>query len=233
MTKERRMGFLSQEGLKLIACLTMLLDHSAAVLVSDYELYIWLRGIGRIAFPIYCWLLAEGSHYTRSPGKYALRLAVGMVLSEIPFDFALFGGPTWQHQSVMVTLLLGFGALRLMARCRHFLLKAAAAVPFLFLAEIFCTDYGAYGVLLIAGLALARPYGLLPQTAVTALCCALMPSMEIPLLGMPVSIELFGVLSMAVIALCSGRKATASKAVQWAFYLFYPVHLAILAFIAA
>ena len=56
---------LPQEGLKLIACAAMLLDHIGAVFCSG----IGLRIIGRIAFPIYCFLLAEGIHYTREPRK--------------------------------------------------------------------------------------------------------------------------------------------------------------------
>ena len=78
---------LSQEGLKLVACVTMLMDHIGAVLLPQY---LFLRYIGRIAFPIYCFLLAEGVHYTNNPKKYCLRLGVGTMLSEIPFDLALF-----------------------------------------------------------------------------------------------------------------------------------------------
>ena len=67
---------LSQEWLKLTACATMLVDHVGAVLLPQY---IWLRVLGRIAFPIYCFLLAEGIHYTKNPKKYGLRLGIGVV----------------------------------------------------------------------------------------------------------------------------------------------------------
>lgn len=228
MKLSEKVRLLPQEGLKLIACLTMLLDHSAAVLVRDYELYILLRNVGRIAFPIYCWLLVEGSHHTRSPLKYALRLFAGAVLAELPFDCSLFGGPTWAHQSVMVTLLLGFGALFAMEKCGNLMLKMLILVIFGVLADVFCTDYGGYGVLLIGALELTRSRGLPAQTIAMAVLCALIPSMDIDLFGWNVSMELFGLLAMVPIAFCSGKKATKSKALQWAFYLFYPVHLGIL-----
>ena len=94
---------LSQESLKLIACITMLLDHIGATLVlrmvqgmpmpnDQYRqlvgIYYAFRIIGRIAFPIFCFLLVEGAYRTRNPKKYGLRLFIGMLLSEIPFDLA-------------------------------------------------------------------------------------------------------------------------------------------------
>ena len=56
-------------------------------------------------------------------------------------------------------------------------------------------------------------------------------SVRIPVFGLSIPIEMFAVLSMIPIALYSGRKATSSKAVQWGFYLFYPVHLTVLVFV--
>ena len=236
----RRKG-LSQEGLKLIACLTMLVDHIAAAMAMDYDLYmrmgpqlyLVLRGIGRVAFPIYCFLMAEGAHHTRSPGRYALRLLVGAVLSEIPFDLALFGGIGWAHQSVMVTLLLGFGALWAMKKCGHVLLKLLVALPFILLGDLLMTDYGSYGVLLIVLLGLFRelPLGKLMQCVSICLVCALIPSIHIQVGMFSISLELVGCLSAVPIVLYFGNKQTKNKAVQWAFYLFYPVHLMALALI--
>ena len=130
---------ISQEALKLIACVTMLIDHVGATLVWNYylhnptlELYCFynvLRLIGRVAFPIYCFLLAEGAHYTRNPKKYALRLAVGAALAEIPCDIAFFDGMTLAHSSVMVTLLLGCGMIEAMKRVKGFW-KIVIILPF-------------------------------------------------------------------------------------------------------
>ena len=224
---------ISQEGLKLIACLTMLLDHTAAVLVYDYWPYVVMRGLGRIAFPIYCFLLAEGAHYTKSPGRYALRLLIGALLAEIPFDLALFGHITWDYQSVMVTMLLGFGALWTMGKCERLLLKGLGALPFIFLGDLLRTDYGSYGVLLIAMLGFFRdlPMGKVMQCVSICLVCALIPSLEIQVGIFRVSLELFGIVSIFPMLLYFGKKQTGSKPLQWAFYLFYPVHLAALCFL--
>ena len=98
---------LSGSTLKLIACATMLIDHTGAALVNqiissgslrqnDYEtwqklvyLYKWMRGIGRLAFPIFCFLIVEGFFHTRSVRKYCERMFLFALISEFPFDYAL------------------------------------------------------------------------------------------------------------------------------------------------
>ena len=162
----------SQEGLKIIATVTMLLDHIGAVLVysmyaaaraaGDIQtvnavvpVYQALRIIGRIAFPIYCFLLVEGYHHTRDLRKYVYRLAIGMVLAEIPFDLALSGHIDWTESSVMVTLLLGL-LMVVGMDCMEGWMKLLAIPPFYGIAEALGTDYGGRGILIIAMLALTR-----------------------------------------------------------------------------
>lgn len=220
---------LSQEGLKIIACVTMLIDHIGAVLFPQR---ILLRMIGRIAFPIYCFLLAEGAHYTKNPGKYALRLGIGVLLSELPFDLAFSGGWSWGYQSVMVTLLLGFLALVCMERTENILLKVLAALPFAVLAEVFKTDYGASGVALIAMFGLTRTAPKWVRFLGVLLVLALIPSVSIRIGGIRLSVELLAIFAMAPIFCYSGKKLSSSRGMQWAFYLFYPVHLTVIWLIA-
>jgi len=237
---------LSQEGLKLIACVTMLLDHIGATLVlrmiqelpvrnEQYVLLVWiyygLRIIGRIAFPIYCFLLVEGAYRTRNPKKYGLRLFVGMLLSEITFDlaFSLRGRVCfdWSSNSVMVTLLLGFCMIEAMKRLKGFG-KVAVILPFYLLAEWMHTDYAGLGILVIAVFALTRglPREKLCQTV--ALCLVVYPGARAFLGSVAVNLEWFAVLALIPIFCYDGRKLTHHKAVQWGFYLFYPVHIALL-----
>lgn len=217
---------ISQETLKLIACVTMLLDHIGAMFVRGYT----LRIIGRIAFPIYCFLMAEGAYYTKNPAKYAMRLAIGLLLSEIPFDLALKRGLTWEYQSVMFTMLIGFAALEIVLQSKHDWLSLLTIASACLLAETLHTDYGGFGVLLIVAFGVLRGRFWLQATALAAISF-LMNSARIPFFGTYIAIELFAVFAMVPIALYSGKKAFSGKVdrhLQWAFYMFYPAHLFIL-----
>ena len=226
---------LSQESLKIIACVTMLIDHAGAVFVpsmGNYSLYYAMRIIGRLAFPIYCFLLAEGVAHTRNPVKYGMRLFVGMLLAEIPFDFALFGEFSWAHQSVMVTLLLGFGMAMVMEKLDR--TKLVPVIVFAFLAELFQTDYGAWGIFMIALFVMTRDQKDRNNLQLIGMLiiCWFMNSAAVPIFGIRVPIELFAVLALVPIFLYSGKKSTGSKVVQTIFYLFYPVHLLVLYIVA-
>ncbi|MEG1773614.1 MAG: TraX family protein, partial [Oscillospiraceae bacterium] len=103
MNERPRRG-LSGFSLKLIALASMTVDHAGVVLFEQLE---WMRMVGRLAFPIYAFLLVEGFVHTRHRGRYCLRLGMFALLSEWPFDLAVFGGADMRGQNVFFTLLLG------------------------------------------------------------------------------------------------------------------------------
>lgn len=149
----QRIQILNGFHLKLIAACTMLIDHVGYVLFSDA---LWLRCIGRIAFPLFCFLMAEGCVYTRDRRKYALRLLVFALLSEIPFNLMNTGTP-WDlsHQNVLWTLLAGAllcwlvdWALQKRTAPGLVLTGAVMAAAFCLL-ELANTDYGGWGTLLV------------------------------------------------------------------------------------
>lgn len=225
-------GF-SQEGLKLLACLTMLCDHIGYALIShtgNAALYYLLRIIGRLAFPLYVFLLVEGFSHTRNRPKYFLRLLAGALLAELPYDLMIYGQFSWESQSVMVTLSLGFLALTVMDRVGSIYWKAVAALPFVVLAELACSDYGWQGVLLVVLFAMSREYYArnIIRFGGMLVIFHTMPSVMLPLGGMGIPMQALGALSILFIAGYDGRKLTNSRVVQWAFYLFYPVHMLIL-----
>lgn len=229
---------LSREGLKTVACTAMLIDHIGAVLVLEllrrmetysaelYWAYYILRCIGRMAFPIFCFQLVEGAFYTRDPKKYALRLAIGAVLAEVPFDLTFFGGMTWGHSNVMITLLLGFGMIRGMMRTEG-IRRGLVIVPFYLAAELLHTDYAGKGILLIALFALTR--GMQYEKLLQLVGMVLLGSNAAYYIGnVPIYMDRCKLLALLPIFAYDGRKVSQSKAVQWGFYLFYPVHILVL-----
>ena len=229
---------ISQEGLKLFACVTMLCDHVGHAIVYPMtqesalmaEVYLLLRIIGRLAFPIYCFLLWEGFCHTHSRVRYALRLAAGALLAELPYDLMVSGTFSWENQSVMVTLLLGFAALMVMEQIGNPGWKAVSAIPFALAATWARCDYGWVGILLIALFALSRAYSNrnFIRGAGMLLLFHQMPGSVLMFGQLAIPVQALGALSMLFIANYDGRKQTQSKVVQLGFYLFYPVHMLVL-----
>lgn len=140
MEREAKNAGITGSTLKIIALVTMIIDHIGVViicplcdaslwlddgLVNSYEI---MRTIGRMAFPIYCFLLVEGFKYTHDRTRYAIRLFIFALISEVPFDLAI-NGSVWQmsYNNVFFTLLLGFIAIVLLDKILKFKTNAARA----------------------------------------------------------------------------------------------------------
>lgn len=234
---------ISGTALKYIACITMLIDHigascleagvlrpaldsgvlSAETLTSVplYQLDSVLRFTGRLAFPIFCFLLVEGFTHTHDVKKYLGRMVLFALISEVPFDLAFFRTPFDPgSQNVYWTLALGVLA---MAGLKHFetpegtvgwkgLLCAGGCALAALAAN---TDYNAIGVLIICALYLTRG-DRKRQCIVGAVLFAF---------------EITAPLAFVFIWFYNGQRGRCSKALQKCFYWFYPVHIALLAFI--
>ena len=225
----RRCG-LSGTALKLIACVTMLLDHiGASCIEARYgtaancpagllKFDLILRLIGRLAFPIFCFLLVEGFLHTHDVKQYIRRLLLFGAVSEIPFDMAFFRVPFhWGDQNVYWTLALGVTAMAAMQHFQnaegHLTWKGGlAAVGCALLAELAATDYGAIGVALIAALYLTRN----SRTQQSILGAGMM------------LFELTAPLAFVLTWFYNGQRGRCPQWAKWAFYLFYPVHLVVL-----
>jgi hypothetical protein len=88
-------------ALKIVALSTMIIDHYGAIFQNDIIIF---RIIGRLAFPIYCFLLVEGYYHTSNVKKYAARLLVFAFISEIPFDLAFFGESVLSKSYIIATI---------------------------------------------------------------------------------------------------------------------------------
>ena len=231
----QRIQFLNGFHLKLIAICTMLIDHMGYTLFPGV---MWLRCVGRVAFPIFCFLIAEGCVYTHDRKKYALRLLVFALLSEIPYNL-MNSGMIWDpyDQNVLWTLLLGALVCWLMdwalKKCTplSFMLTGAVMLAAYWLLEIGNTDYGGWGMLLVAVF-----YGVhrAPSGAVVKMIAQAfgLAFFSIGVMGGYLSIELWSLAALVPIWLYNGQRGFSNKAVQYGFYAFYPVHILALSLIA-
>lgn len=218
--------------LKGIAAALMLTDHVGAILLPEV---LALRCVGRLAFPIFAFFIAEGYAHTRDFGRYFRRLAILAVVSEIPFN--LENGTVFDpaRQNVLWTFCLALLTLRgleVLGRERGFgrwagcgLVLAAGFAA----GELLRTDYGGWGVVTVALLQLCRDgkyaklWLLLAMAAVNGLG---MGSMMMPVFGGEMPIQIFAVAALPVIWLYNGQAGP--KGPRRAFYVFYPAHLLVL-----
>lgn len=257
--------------LKLIALITMFIDHVAAVLIwrlyaasysitanmqlsvnikdkmivwvaenQDlvYSMYEWMRYIGRMAFPLYCFLLVEGFLHTRNVAKYAGRLAMFALISEIPFDLAI-SGKWWIYSSnnVFFTLVLGLMAIWALSYIEKFaefwlekkwdpipgkIITLSAGLMVIvgvgaFADMVLFTDYGLGGIVAIAVIYLLRGQRVIAFAASVLALTVITGDIEI--------------LAMFMVYPIMKYDGTRGKNMKWVFYAFYPVHLLMLALI--
>ncbi len=133
--------------LKIIACAAMLIDHiGAAWGITEF------RYIGRLAFPIFAFLLVNGFRHTRSTGKYMLRMAIFAVISEVPYDL-LFSWKwvDFSRQNVFITLFLGLACIAMFdeAKKKSILLAMVPVAVCCAVAMALNCDYSYIGILTV------------------------------------------------------------------------------------
>ncbi|MBE5951872.1 MAG: hypothetical protein E7260_09825 [Lachnospiraceae bacterium] len=239
MKKKNSFSGFSGAFLKWLALISMFLDHVGAVLIKNgiwpqvtgavlggtsfdylpkdyrfwFHCYNILRYTGRLAFPIYCFLLVEGFFHTTDRKKYALRLGALALLSELPYDLAFYNTVfSFQLQNVFFTLLLGLLAIwgfeyiknkRPQSRFLPYLPVLAAMVA----AYVLRTDYDAFGVLLI-----------------TLLYLLIDARKQLCIFGGIVTLwEYTAPLAFVPIFYYNGTRG--KQPPKWFFYGFYPIHL--------
>ncbi len=190
----------------------MLIDHVGAVLFPGELVF---RYIGRISFPIFCFLLTEGARYTRNIRMYMARLGGFAILSEIPYDLAFHGKAfDFEYQNVFFTLLLGVMMMYILERTRELPLKVLEILLVMTAADFLRTDYGYRGILLIALFSLLRE-----KLWLKTICGAVWNFIWNG------SIQGYGALAMIPIALYNGERG---RRMKYFFYIFYPAHLIVL-----
>ena len=217
---ERSRG-LDGGALKGIAAALMLTDHVGAILLPEVPV---LRCVGRLAFPIFAFFIAEGYAHTRDFGRYFRRLAILAVVSEIPFNLENGAVFDLTRQNVLFTFCLALLTLRgleALGRERGFgrwagcglVLAAGFAAGELTVALLYLCRDGKY----------AKLWLLLAMAAVNGLG---MGSLTMPVFGGEMPIQIFAVAALPVIWLYNGQAGP--KGLRRAFYVFYPAHLLVL-----
>lgn len=235
--------------LKLIAIIAMFIDHTGAVIVermllsggasqmndinyilANANLYIIdmvLRLVGRLGFPIFCFLLIEGFQYTRNVKKYAGRLFLFALISEVPFDLGFSGELFYSgYQNVFFTLFTGLLVMigfRLAEEKTEWnkglriFFQLAVLVVGAGIAELLRTDYGAFGVFTIVVMYLFRRN----KVREAVLGCAALTAMSF--------MEITSFFVIIPIHMYNGKRGWNIK---WLFYAFYPLHIFLLYMIA-
>lgn len=185
-----------------------------------------LRYIGRIAFPLFVFLLVEGFVYTHNRMKYALRLLLFALVSEVPFDIANNGKVLeFTHQNVFFTLLIGFLVLMAIDKLSEVLktkwvwvlTTIVIVIAGMALAHLAKTDYDMFGVLSVYACYLLKRYR---KTSFAVVC---------GILTMAQVVEIFAFLGLPIIARYDGTRGKVKC--KYLFYLFYPGHLLFLALV--
>lgn len=209
---------LSGSALKVIAVLSMVTDHCAYYLMEHGTLlYEVMRCFGRIAFPVFAFLIAEGFRHTRNRMKYFLQLLGFAIVSEVPWY--LLNGADGTH-NVLFTLALGVMALAaIKVLKKDGILCGTVILSIAGFATWSGVDYEWRGILMMVVLYLlgnvsnpSFPFGRKAQ-----LFCAFPLMMHYGIVG--------ALLACLVIACYDGTRGfTHGKVAKYGFYAFYPVH---------
>lgn len=245
--KNSKVNSISADYLKWFALITMFIDHTGAVLLEGVFLPAsegsfhqilevtdtLMRAIGRLAFPVFAYFICQGFIHTRSVVKYAVRLFLFALLSEIPFDLAVFGKISNAYSSVYVTLLVGLLGIWGIDYVKKY--SKALAVP-VFLAaaaaaELLHSDYGYKGVILIVLFYLCKDKNkpeekyLLPILGFLASYALMIPLYGYSALSVFnwAAAEACCLLSYYLLSQCNGIRK--NKKGKYFFYAFYPLHL--------
>lgn len=239
--------------LRLIACLAMLIDH-----IGYGTGDMGCRIVGRIAFPIFVYLICNGFRHTSNRGRYALRLGIFALIAQVPFTLFCYGDIRFDHWNVMLTLLLGLlciWAADALRKCPS--LRWAALLPSIFVCGIYffgviSSDYGARGILMalvfyffdgkkwwqraitVVGVLIAVFYDYIIAWGVAVLKAVLGRGLVTPQLDQWQWLQAFSLGALLFIFLYNGKKGNypknpvCAKLLQYGFYAFYPVHMLIL-----
>ncbi|HRN96061.1 MAG TPA: TraX family protein [Candidatus Levybacteria bacterium] len=215
--------------IKLIAIILMVVDHVGIFFFPELLIF---RIIGRLSFPLFGWLIANGAYHTKNINAYTFRLFVFALISQIPYWLAFHSITSEIGFNIFFTLTLGVLAIQLIQRTNQKLVWIGIGLVGAIIGEILAVDYGAAGVLsiLMFYFFFHNPLKMFLSQLLIFISFYTVPILEqgmsndIVALFQPVAAFV-----VIVIAFYNGREGPKAK---YLFYLFYPLHLLILYLIA-
>ena len=227
--------------LHILAMIFMMCDHLWATIIPGNE---WLTCIGRLALPIFAFLLVEGYFHTSNLKKYIQRLFIFAIISEIPFNLAVGSSVSYiVHQNILWSFLIGIGLIHLNEKAKkngkvfvRILTGFGTIVLGFILGLITFVDFNYAGIFTILTFYFFRGrkwWNYLFQF----LILLYINNEMIGGLGYEISFrertyfihrQAFALLALIPIWLYKGKQGYNSKALQYSYYAFYPLHLLIL-----
>lgn len=232
----KKIKFINSNLLKILAMIFMLLDHMWATIIPGNQ---WMTNVGRLAFPIFAFLIVEGFIHTSDLKKYIKRLFIFALISEIPFNLIYTGSWVFPfHQNVMFTLLLGLLCISEIEKIKNNkefksrIKSIFKIILYLLISIIGFVDYGITGVLTIIIFYIFKDFKLAWLGQLISLILLYVVFFK----GQSVVINIFdfeyflplqsiGILSLIPIWLYNGKRGKKNKLIQYMFYWFYPAHM--------
>lgn len=198
-------------NIKLIAIITMVIDHIGLFFFPNI---IELRMIGRLSFPLFAWLIANGAYYTHNIKKYLMRILLLAFVSQIPYTLAnRHADPSFSNLNILFTLSLGLLAITVISKYKNKPLWLLSVILCAAAADMLRTDYGVFGVLSIVAFYLFfnnMKYLILSQALIFLL----------PMKYLFGPVESLGLFSLIFIMLYNKKEGPKTK---YLFYIFYPL----------
>ena len=231
MANEQRSVSLSGNCLKVLAAVSMVIDHTGMLIFSENEI---LRIIGRLAFPIFSFMICEGCKYTKKPLDYLLRILILGIVTTAVSAFAtgdLYFNSLITFSCSILLILLLFEAKKRKDRTSKaacLLLFASCMISFWLLTKRFTVDYGFFGIMLPVFPCISeilfpaqKEKILLFDPRFWAFGAGLL------ILSLDIGwIQPYCLLSLAPLALYNGQRGF--KMPKYSFYIFYPLHMVII-----